>query len=27
MSWSKRSEEYTVVNPTYFINELPKLIK
>lgn len=27
MSWSKRSEEYKVVNPAYFINELPKLIK
>jgi len=27
MSWSKRSEEYSVVNPTYFINEFPKLIK
>jgi len=27
MTWSKRSEEYKVVNPAYFVNELPKLIK
>lgn len=27
MSWSKRSEEYKITNPTYFISELPKLMK
>lgn len=27
MTWSKRSEEYKISNPAYFVNELPKLIK
>lgn len=27
MTWTKRSEEYRVTNPAYFVNELPKLLK
>jgi len=27
MTWSKRSEEYKVIAPAYFVNELPKLMK
>jgi len=27
MIWSKRSEEYKISNPAFFVNELPKLIK
>ena len=27
MTWSKRSEEYKLTNPAYFVTELPKLIK
>ncbi len=27
MSWSKRSEDYTIETPAYFVNELPKLMK
>ena len=27
MTWTKRSEEYKVTNPAYFVNELPKLMK
>jgi hypothetical protein len=27
MTWSKRSEEYKVSNPAYFVSELPKLMK
>ena len=27
MSWSKRSEEYKISNPAYFVTEIPKLLK
>ncbi|MRT92226.1 hypothetical protein [Ancylomarina sp. 16SWW S1-10-2] len=27
MNWSKRSEEYKISNPAYFVSELPKLMK
>jgi len=27
MSWSKRSEEYKISNPAYFVSEIPKLLK
>ncbi len=27
MTWSKRSEEYKISNPAYFVSELPKLMK
>ncbi|MFT5749249.1 MAG: hypothetical protein ACI93S_000502 [Ancylomarina sp.] len=27
MTWSKRSEEYKLSNPAYFVSELPKLMK
>ncbi|WP_372645157.1 hypothetical protein [Ancylomarina sp.] len=27
MTWTKRSEEYKITNPAYFVNELPKLMK
>jgi len=27
MTWSKRSEEYKISNPAYFVRELPKLMK
>lgn len=27
MTWSKRSEEYKITNPAYFVSELPKLMK
>lgn len=27
MAWSKRSEEYKISNPAYFVSELPKLMK
>jgi len=27
MTWRKRSEEYKITNPAYFVNELPKLLK
>lgn len=27
MTWTKRSEEYKVSNPAYFVSELPKLMK
>ncbi|RXQ87623.1 hypothetical protein EO244_16255 [Ancylomarina salipaludis] len=27
MTWTKRSEEYKVTNPAYFVNELPKLLE
>jgi len=27
MTWSKRSEEYIISNPAYFVSELPKLMK
>lgn len=27
MTWTKRSEEYKIINPAYFVSELPKLMK
>ena len=27
MTWSKRSEDYKITNPAYFVSELPKLMK
>ncbi|MDE5424078.1 hypothetical protein L3073_17830 [Ancylomarina sp. DW003] len=27
MTWSKRTEEYKISNPAYFVTELPKLLK
>ena len=27
MTWTKRSEEYKISNPAYFVSELPKLMK
>jgi len=27
MNWGRRSEEYTIKNPAYFITELPKILK
>ncbi|MFA8433770.1 MAG: hypothetical protein ACEPOZ_04560 [Marinifilaceae bacterium] len=27
MNWGRRSEEYLVKNPTYFVNQLPKILK
>jgi len=27
MTWTKRSEEYKITNPAYFVSELPKLMK